>query len=191
LQHAVRLEHKMVHVLSLLEEFLSAPHHTVREVSSMVGKLVSLEPALRTEILVITRLALIEVVAFLEAYHWDYSFLLSDDAVVALREAGSMLRSWNGHPIRRCHTAISLAGLLPAEAEMSLERKIPIGRFRPLRATLASDASASAAAAFCVDGLPYFELISELSSEERGWSSSRCELLALQRVLDEHGASLF
>jgi hypothetical protein len=86
-------EHKMVHVLSLLEEFLSPPRrvtHTVREVSSMVGKLVSLKPVLGTEILVTTRLALIEVVAFSEAYHWDYSFLLSDDAVVALREGGGV-----------------------------------------------------------------------------------------------------
>jgi hypothetical protein len=64
-------EHKMAHVLSLLEEFISALRHTVREVSSMVGKLVSLEPALWTEILVPTRLALIEVVAFSEAYYWD------------------------------------------------------------------------------------------------------------------------
>jgi hypothetical protein len=183
-------EHKMAHVLSLLEEFISALRRTVREVSSMVGKLVSLEPALGTEILVSTRLALIEVVAFSEAYCWDYSFLLSDDTVVALREAGTLLRFWNGHPILTCHTAVSLAGLLPAEAEMSLERKIPIGLFCHLRATLASNASASAVAAFCVDGVPYFELISKLSSEEQVWSSSRSEWLALQRVLDEQGASL-
>jgi hypothetical protein len=79
----------------------------------MVGKLVALEPALGTEILVSTRLALIEVVAFSEAFYWDYSFELSADAVFALSEAHSRLREWNGHPLRSGHIAISLAGLLP------------------------------------------------------------------------------
>jgi hypothetical protein len=52
-----------------------------------------------------------------------------------------------------------------------LDRKIPAGQYQSLMATLASDASDTAVAAFCIDGLPQFEMVSELSVKERTYSS--------------------
>jgi hypothetical protein len=67
---------------------------------------------------------------------------------------------------------------------------MPAGCFLLTRATLASDASDSSVAAFCIDGLPSFEFVSLLTEEEKSWSSLRRELLAFQRVQDERGSLL-
>jgi hypothetical protein len=45
-------------------------------------------------------------------------------------------------------------------------------------------------AAFCIDGLPQFEMVSELSAEERTYSSSRRELITFSIVLALHGELL-
>jgi hypothetical protein len=176
--------HKMERVLSAFDSFLLSPWHSCREVASIVGRLCSLEPALGTEVLVGTRLATIEYVVMAETHPWSWRFCLSPETMFALQEVWELVESWNGHPIRCFHTCLTLASVLPEEADISLERKIPAGRYRPTRATLASDASDSAVASFCVDGLPSFDLFSCLSAEEAGWSSSRRELLALQRTLE-------
>jgi hypothetical protein len=70
--------------------------------------------------------------------------------MVALKEVRESLDDWNGPPIRSLHTCISLASLLPAESEVSLDRKTPDGRLRLTRATLASEASDLAVASYCV-----------------------------------------
>jgi hypothetical protein len=57
-------------------------------------------------------------------------------------------------------------------------------------ATLASDTSDTAVAAFWIHGLPQFEMVSELSAEEQTYSSSRRELIAFSRVLALHGELL-
>jgi hypothetical protein len=176
--------HKMSRVLSAFDTFLKTSWHSCREVASIVGRMCSLEPALGTEILVGTRLATIEYVVMAETHSWSWRFCLSPEAMLALKEVRILIESWNGHPIRCFHTCLTLASILPGEAEMSLERKIPAGRYRPTRATLASDASDSAVASFCVDGLPAFDFFSFLTEEEASWSSSRRELLALQRTLE-------
>jgi hypothetical protein len=84
---------------------------------------------------------------------------------------GWALDELNGHPIRTPNTCISLASVLPRDSEISLDRKIPAGLYQSLMATLASDASDTAVAAFCIDGLPQFEMVSELSVKERTYSS--------------------
>jgi hypothetical protein len=67
----------------------------------------------------------------------------------------------NGHSICAPHTCISLASVLKWDSENSFDRKIPAGRYQSLIATLASNASDTAVAAFCIDGLPQFEMVSE------------------------------
>jgi hypothetical protein len=128
--------------------------------------------------------ASIEFVAVAEAHSWSWPFSLSSDPMYSLREVRGLIHLWNGHPIRAPHTCIALASVLPREAEVSLERKIPAGRFWQTQATLASDASDSAVASFCNDRLPAFDLFSSLTEEEKLWSSSCRELIALQRTLD-------
>jgi hypothetical protein len=181
-------EYKMSRIVRLLQEFLAERRQTCRSVAGMVGKLNSLEAGLGTEIYVGTRMANNEVVALVEERHfWDAVLFLSVEARDALAYVLVCLKEWNGHPIRAPHTSISLASVLPAEAEVSLDRKIPAGRYRPVRATLASDASDSAVAAYCVDGLPAFEYYCSLSESEATWSSSQRELLAFQRVVEAKG----
>jgi hypothetical protein len=58
-------ELKMARITALLKEFLASKTHLykVRDIATMVGKLISLEPALGRSVLVGTRLATIAIVA--------------------------------------------------------------------------------------------------------------------------------
>jgi hypothetical protein len=99
----------------------------------MVGKMVSLKPALGTKILIGTRMTLIEVVSLTEEQgSWNLLLTLSSDATKALTYVSEHIVGWNGHPIRSPSTAISLASVLPRESEVSLDRKIPAGRYGPI-----------------------------------------------------------
>jgi hypothetical protein len=175
-------EHKLARVRELLSLFLLSHRHRCREAASMVGKMVSLEPALGAEILIGNRMTLIEVVSLMEEPgSWNLLLTLSSDAMEALTYVSEHIVGWNGHPIRSPSTAISLASVLPCESEVSLDRKIPAGRYGPIRATLASDASDVAVAAYCVDGLPFFDFFHPLTEDEKLFSSYQRELLAFQR----------
>jgi hypothetical protein len=54
-------EQKLVRVLQLLGDFLTARDHRVRDIASLVGKLISLEPALGRSVLIGTKLAIIAI----------------------------------------------------------------------------------------------------------------------------------
>jgi hypothetical protein len=184
-------KHKLARVRELLSLFLLSPRHTCREAASIVGKMVSLEPALGTKILIRTRMTLIEVVSLTEEQGlWNLLLTLSSDAMEALTYVSKHIVGWNRHPIRSPSTAISLASVLPRESEVSLDRKIPAGRYGPTSATLASDASDVAVAAYCADGLLSFEFFHPLTEEEKLFSSSQRKLLAFQRVVNARGELL-
>jgi hypothetical protein len=59
-------ENKLNRIKKILSEFLLSSRHKVRVIASVLGKLISLEPALGKSILVGTRLATIAVVAATE-----------------------------------------------------------------------------------------------------------------------------
>jgi hypothetical protein len=59
-------ENKLNRIKKILSEFLLSSRHKVRVIASVLGKLISLEPALGKSILVGTRLASIAVVAATE-----------------------------------------------------------------------------------------------------------------------------
>jgi hypothetical protein len=185
-------DHKYIWIKRDLGIFLEKSPHSCRVVASIVGRLNSLVAALGTEVYVSTRMSTNEFVAALDQWGWDSDIFLSDDAVLGLVWLLGALDELNGHPICAPHTCISLASVLPRYSEISLDRKIPAGRYQSLMATLASNASDTdtAVAAFCIDGLPQFEMVSELSAEERTYSSSKRELIAFSRVLTLHGELL-
>jgi hypothetical protein len=53
---------KLARVLAILGEFLKKRRHRVRDIASVIGKLISLEPAVGRSILVGTRLTTIAIV---------------------------------------------------------------------------------------------------------------------------------
>jgi hypothetical protein len=53
---------KLERVLWILQEFLRRRRHRVRDVASVIGKLIALEPALGRSVLIGTRLATIAIV---------------------------------------------------------------------------------------------------------------------------------
>jgi hypothetical protein len=57
---------KMDQIKGILAKFLETPKHKVRAIASVLGKLISFEPALGKSVLVGTRLATITVVAATE-----------------------------------------------------------------------------------------------------------------------------
>jgi hypothetical protein len=116
---------KFARVKNFLQEFLLLPRHTVREASSVIGRLVAMEPTLGPSMLFGTRLVLIKVVAASEELSWDHKFVVSRDAMGALAFVLDHMDSWNGHPLRALHTGFRLASVLHDERAFSLDVRIP------------------------------------------------------------------
>jgi hypothetical protein len=154
----------------------------VRDIASVVGKLISLEPALGRSVLVGTRLATIQIVVAIEVSDasrrqenpWNKWIEVENDTFAALHNVWLSAAEWNGCPIKCLHTGITLSSVLPIEATASLDRKIPARRLYDRQAIMASNASDFAVASYSIEGLPEFSFSSELTLEERGESSSTC-----------------
>jgi hypothetical protein len=154
-------EQKLVRVLQLLGNFLKARDHWVQDIASVVGKLISLEPALGRSVLIGTRLATIAIVVATEvskaakkrANPWSKTIRVEDDTFAALYDVWNFAEEWNGCPIRCWHMGFTLLSILPMEATASLERKIPARRIQDRRAVMASDASDFAVPSYSVEGL--------------------------------------
>jgi hypothetical protein len=103
---------KLARVLEILGEFLKNRRHRVRDIASVVGKLISLEPALGRSILVGTRLTTIAIVVATEVTEaslrrgnpWSKFIDLDDDTMAALYDVWGMAKEWNGCPICCWHT---------------------------------------------------------------------------------------
>jgi hypothetical protein len=182
---------KLSRVLGLLGDFMKKRRHGVRDIASVIGKLVSLEPALGKSVLVGTRLAMITIMAATNVSDavkkhgnpWSKFIDVEDNAFAALHDVWLLAESWNGCPIRCLHTGISLSSILPMEATASSDRKVPARKLYDRRAVMASDASDFAVASYSVEGLPEFSFSEELTLEEKKKSSSTRELLAIERTL--------
>jgi hypothetical protein len=87
-------EQKLRRVLNILSDVLCRRRHKVRDVASLVGKLVSLEPALGRSILVGTHLATIAIVAVTDVSDadkkrgnlWNKFIDVDDDIFAALHD---------------------------------------------------------------------------------------------------------
>jgi hypothetical protein len=184
-------EQKLARILGILDIFLRKDRHCVRDIASVIGKLISLEPALGQMILVGTRLATIAIVAATDVTEavkrrsnpWSRFIDLDGNILAALYDVWRCAREWNGCPIRCWHTGITLSSILPSEAMASLDRKVLARRIHDRRAIMASDAWDFAVASYSIEGLPEFSFADELTLEERGESSSTRELLAIQHTL--------
>jgi hypothetical protein len=188
---------KLARVLGILDTFMRRRRHRVRDIASVIGKLISLEPALGRSVLVGTRLATIQIVVATEVSDaarrrenpWSKWIEVEDDTFAALHDIWLSAAEWNGCPIKCLHTGITLSSILPMEATASLDRKIPARRVYERQAIMASDASDFAVASYYIEGLPEFSFSAELTLEERGVSSSTRELLAIQRTLQHWAGS--
>jgi hypothetical protein len=108
---------KMDRIKQILTEFFKSPRHKVRTVASVLGKLISLEPALGKSVLVGTRLATIAVVVATEVTEmskrkrnpWERTITLDLETMEAMADVSSQLDSWKGFPVRAWHTGISLS----------------------------------------------------------------------------------
>jgi hypothetical protein len=169
----------------------------VRDIASVVGKLISLEPALGRSVLVGTRLATIQIVVATEVLDasrrrenpWSKWIEVEDDTFAALHDVWLSAAEWNRCTIKCLHTGITLSSVLPMEATALLDRNIPARRVYDRQAIMASDASNFAVASYSIEGLPKFFFWAELTLEERGESSSTRELLAIQRTLQHWAGS--
>jgi hypothetical protein len=91
-----------------LKAFFSLKSYKVRDVASMVRKLIALEPALGRSVLVGTRLATIAIVIVTEVSEasklrsspWSKKIVLDNNTVFTLSEVLTGMTAWNGWPIR-------------------------------------------------------------------------------------------
>jgi hypothetical protein len=178
---------KFARVKNFLQDFLLSPHHTASEASSVIGRLVAMEPALR---------------AFWHEAHTHQGcgslrrVLLGPRVCGEQQRHGSVGLRARPHglleqsPLRALHTGFTLASVLHDERTFSLDVKIPARPLAPVPALVASDASNSLVAAYSVCRLPDFTHVKTLSAVEATWSSSRRELCAVQHAL-EHLAAVY
>jgi hypothetical protein len=100
-------EQKLARILGILDIFLKKIRHRVRDIASVIRKLISLEPALGRMILVGTRLARIAILAATDVTEavkrrlnpWSKFIELDDDTLAALYDVWRCFREWNGCPI--------------------------------------------------------------------------------------------
>jgi hypothetical protein len=94
-------EQKLVRVLQLLGDFLKARDHRVQDIASMIGKLISLEPALGRSVLIGTRLATITIVIATEvskaakkrANPWIKTIMVENNTFARCTTLGSLQRN--------------------------------------------------------------------------------------------------
>jgi hypothetical protein len=141
---------KMAEVRSVMENLLNKSRVTVRELSSVVGKAVALEPATGPSVMVGTRMASNLVAETSRKYGCGLkvSCLLDDKVKSALREVHRRLPEWDSHPVRSDQTSLTLAGILPGDSMAHLERKIPNFRLQRKRWSIAWDASETKVVSF-------------------------------------------
>jgi hypothetical protein len=126
-------ELKLAMVLGILDAFMRRRRHQVRDIASVIGKLIFLEPALGRSVLVGTRLATIQIVVATEVLDavrrrgnpWSKWIEVEDDTFLALHDVWLSAAEWNGCPIKCLHTGTTLSSVLPMEATASPDRKIP------------------------------------------------------------------
>jgi hypothetical protein len=176
---------KMAEVRAGVRNILDKTQVTIRELSSVVGKVFALEPATGPSVMVETRMASNLVAETSRKYGWGLKvFCTLDDKVKsAMREVHRRLPEWDSHPVRSDQTSLTLAAILPGDSMAHLERKIPNFRLQRERWAIASDASETKVASFGLAGVPEFEFVAELTFDERQGSSSHRELTAIERTL--------
>jgi hypothetical protein len=164
----------------------------VRNLASIIGKLISLEKAFGPAILVGTRMASIQIDEASTRYSWNGFLYVSDDTRAALRRVLRSLDEWDGFAIRTPETAITLTSVLANEPESSIQRKIPNRElFGQSHLTMVSDASDDMVAAYGMNGhLKDFVFTQQLLPHEKAFSSTQRELAAVLKTLLCRGEQL-
>jgi hypothetical protein len=108
-------ELKLARVLGILYAFMQKRRHQVRDIDSVIGKLISLEPALGRSVLVGTRLVTIQIVVATDVSEavqrrgnpWSKWIEVEDDTFAALHDVWLNAAEWNRCPIKCLHTGIT------------------------------------------------------------------------------------
>jgi hypothetical protein len=174
---------KMCAAKAALTGLAGSRRHKVKKVSSVIGQVGALEPALGSAVRVGLRIVLIQVTECSDRYGWTGTLYLSEDSIRCLKAVAERLDEWDGYPIRNKATAITLASVLAGENDEDLARKIPNRPIRGRHFTMVSDASVDKVAAYGLGEMPDFVHVEGLKEHELAWSSSRRELAAIEKTL--------
>jgi hypothetical protein len=169
-------------VISIVQRVRSVP---VRKLASVVGKLVALEVAFGSSILVGTRIVSIQISEVFDQFGWERGFVvLSSDSRAAFRKVSASLDLWNGHPMRTPASEITLTLVLAFEDPAGTARKIPNRKLFPAQFTMASDASQTTVVAYGLSGhLRNFQFTQALLPNEMAESSTHREMSAVLKTL--------
>ena len=142
---------KLEDIVLLTRTTLISPPYSARQLARVLGKLISLHPALGPIVMVLSRLAQTELAAFTDSHGWSALLTLSQEAVDALLLLIDSLFALNGYPVRNESTATPLSAVLD-HLDSSEDRPV-FGM--PSDATIvASDASSSAPVSYTHLTLP-------------------------------------
>ena len=170
---------KLDEITALARSLFASPRYQARQLAKLLGKLVSLLPALGPVVMVLCRLAQIELSVFTDNNSWSASMTLTESAASAILLLVDSLSEFNGAPIRNEATAIPLSSFLDG---------LPDDRFVYQRsadtpAVIASDASEHAICSYDVQNAGGFFHQDILSISEASYSSGHRELLAVLSTL--------
>ena len=170
---------KLDEVATLARTLLASPPYQARQLAKLLGKLVSLLPALGPVVMVLCRLAQTELSVFTDNNSWSASMTLSEDASAAILLLVDSLTEFNGAPIRNEATAVPLSSFLDGMPDNRFVYRPPL----VAPAVIASDASAHAICSYDVQNAGGFFHQDVLSIPEASYSSGHRELLAVLSML--------
>ena len=153
-----------------------------KAVASVIGKVISLEPALGPVVQLLSRTAQMDLAQAVEDFGWNVKLRLSAQAKNTLQWLIQDFDFFNGTAIKSPANATLLRAILDG-----CSSDTPIHGWKALhkKQVAAGDASDKAVCAYGVTGIPDLYLQAVLSSEERTLSSGHRELLTVKYVLEK------
>ncbi len=121
---------------------------------------------------------------------WQCYISLTKACRQDLAELCRKLPGLNGHPIRSLHTAVALTTIFGKADSFIVGRAIPAHKKEDGTAIVAGDASATDVCSYTISSKEEFYHQSQLTAEEKTFSSGHRELVTVSRTLQTCGKKL-
>ena len=151
-----------------------------KDLASVVGKAIALQPATGPIVQLLTRSAQLDIVETVDKFGWKGWIALPEDTKQTLAELRQVLKEFNGATIKTTETETPLRAILEDCKSEGLLYGWDVTQTRQI---VADDASDRAVCAYEVEGIPDLYVQAKLSKEEREYSSGHRELLTIKRTL--------
>jgi hypothetical protein len=179
------LQEKKIQIRQVAKEVQSAAGRflRVKDLASLVGKVVATEPALGSLIPIMTRRVYSEIDEAVNKAGWGSKIRISEEVSEDFKEIIQRLNEFDGTPIRTQATQMSVVSIIGEPSDFLKEKFLQNHRQSQETEIWVGDASASAVCAFSVTAKQPFFFKHDLSEDEKTKSSGMRELLTVKYLL--------